>query len=205
MYKNIIKNFFGPLMAFVVLVLALPFLLFIALAIKVCSPKGPVFYSQRRIGLGGKPFNCFKFRTMVPNAEAKLASYLAKNPHFEAEYRQFFKLKNDPRIIKGIGNFLRKTSLDELPQFINVLRGEMSVVGPRPIVNEEIVKYGDSYSTLISVKPGITGLWQVSGRNDISYTQRVALDMEYINNVTLCNDIKICFKTFKVMLLGRGY
>jgi lipopolysaccharide/colanic/teichoic acid biosynthesis glycosyltransferase len=200
-FKRLLDIFFSLLF----LSVTLPFLIIIALLIKLCSPQGSVLYKHKRIGKDGKLFGCLKFRTMVPDADQKLQQYLQENPAFQEEYQNYFKLKHDPRIIRGIGHFLRNTSFDELPQFINVLGGQMSIIGPRPIVEAEIPKYGDFFPKLISVKPGITGLWQISGRNDISYVERVALDMRYIDNINFKQDVIIAFKTIKVILLGKGY
>lgn len=142
---------------------------------------------------------------MVPKADQALAGYLRANSHLKKEYARTFKLKQDPRIIKGVGRFLRNSSLDELPQFFNVLKGDMSVVGPRPITEPEIKKYGKHFKKLVSVRPGITGLWQISGRNDISYEQRVDLDMQYISHLSLRQDLLIGLKTIGVILLRKGY
>jgi lipopolysaccharide/colanic/teichoic acid biosynthesis glycosyltransferase len=172
--------------------------------IKIKSPNGPIFFGHQRIGKDGKFFRVYKFRTMVPDAEARLKKMLNENPKIKAEFEKDFKLKDDPRIVPSIGNFLRKSSLDELPQFFNSLIGDMSVVGPRPIVEDEIAKYGKYAIKLYSVKPGVTGLWQVSGRNDISYDERVSLDMDYIDKQSLFMDIKIIFQTVMVMVFNKG-
>jgi len=203
-FKQLAKRIFDIVFSIVALVLLSPIFLIIAILIKIKSPNGPVFFKHQRIGKDGKFFRVYKFRTMVPDAEAKLKKMLDENPKIKEEFEKDFKLKDDPRIIKGIGNFLRESSLDELPQFFNVLLGNMSVVGPRPIVENEAIKYGKYIKKLLSIKPGVTGLWQVSGRNDINYDERIALDMEYIDNQSLWLDIKIIFKTIIVMIFKKG-
>ena len=177
-----------------------PILVLIALAIKLGS-RGPVFFRQNRIGRGGQTIHILKFRTMVRNAEEVLQTYLQENPDLREEWEADQKLRNDPRITK-VGAWLRKTSLDELPQLWNVVWGEMSLVGPRPIVDDEIVKYGSAFISYTRVRPGMTGLWQVSGRNDLSYKQRVHLDRFYICNWSTWLDILILAKTFPVVLQG---
>jgi len=181
-----------------------PIFLIIAVLIKINSPKGEIIFGHKRIGKDGKLFKVYKFRTMVPNAENILQELLKNNPEKKEEYEKDFKLKDDPRIIPIVGNFLRKSSLDELPQFFNSLIGDMSIVGPRPIIQAEIEKYGKYANKLFSVKPGVTGLWQVSGRNDISYNERVNLDMNYIDKRNLFEDIRIVFETVRVMLFRKG-
>ncbi|WP_027187476.1 undecaprenyl-phosphate galactose phosphotransferase WbaP [Desulfovibrio cuneatus] len=180
----------------------LPLFALLALCIRLDS-KGPVLFTQRRIGREGKAFNVYKFRTMQVDAEAALQGYLAQNPEAVAEWEASQKLKDDPRITK-VGHFLRRTSLDELPQLINVLRGEMSVVGPRPIVPDEVDKYGEGYAAYARCLPGITGLWQISGRSDTSYEERVALDAFYMNNWSVWLDIYIVLRTVPVVLGRRG-
>jgi len=182
-------------------VLALPLLLAIVVLILLESPGG-IFFAQTRVGLGGRPFKLWKFRTMVRNAEERLAEYLAVHPEMREEWDRTQKLRNDPRVTR-VGRILRKTSLDELPQMWNVLRGEMSLVGPRPIVFEEVSRYGDHFSLYARVRPGFTGLWQVSGRNDTSYSQRVALDSYYVRNWSLRLDFSILARTLP-LVLGRG-
>ncbi len=174
----------------------------IALAIRLSS-KGPAFYCQQRIGKHGIVFCAWKFRTMVVDADEVLRRYLDENPELRREWEQNFKLRNDPRVT-AVGRFLRKTSLDELPQLWNVLRGEMSLIGPRPIVDAEIVRYGDSIGLLGRVKPGLSGLWQVSGRSNTSYTDRVRLDMYYIRNWSVWLDLFILAKTCAVVLRRQG-
>ena len=167
------------------------------------STKGHPLFTHERIGKNGKSFMVYKFRTMFIDADERLELLLENCDECKKEWENDFKLKNDPRITK-IGKFLRKTSLDELPQFINVLKGEMSLVGPRPIVEDEIKKYGEYFEYFTSVKPGITGLWQVSGRNDIDYDERVQLDVWYVRNWSIELDIQILIKTILVVLRGKG-
>ncbi|MDR2160618.1 MAG: undecaprenyl-phosphate galactose phosphotransferase WbaP [Desulfovibrio sp.] len=185
-----------------ILLLALPLLLCLALCIRLDSP-GPVLFRHRRIGGGGKPFTLFKFRTMRVNADALLQSHLAEHPEKALEWNASQKLRHDPRVTR-LGHFLRRTSLDELPQLFNVLRGEMSLVGPRPIVEAEIARYGRIFSLYTAVLPGITGLWQVSGRNDCSYTDRISLDRDYVLQWSVWLDIFILIKTVPVVLGRRG-
>jgi Undecaprenyl-phosphate galactose phosphotransferase WbaP len=185
-----------------VLLLLSPIVAFIVAAIKWTSP-GPIFYSQDRIGLGGKTFKIWKFRSMVPNADKVLRECLENDPTLAAEWAATQKLTNDPRI-SGIGRLLRKTSLDELPQLWNVLNGSMSLVGPRPIVRSEIAKYGDVYWLYARSKPGITGLWQVNGRNNTTYEERLAYDTFYVRNWSIWFDWYILLKTFRVVVLCEG-
>lgn len=164
---------------------------------------GPVIYRHRRIGRGGRPFDCFKFRTMRRDADRVLAELLSTDPCARREWEQQHKLRNDPRIHR-LGRFLRMSSLDELPQFFNVLRGEMSIVGPRPIVEAEIPRYGERIYDYLSMTPGITGLWQVSGRSDTSYQHRVDLDSRYRETCSLLLDLKIICRTVIVLLFERN-
>lgn len=190
---------------FVICLAAMPFVLLVVLpiALLVALDGHSPFFSQQRVGRNGKMFACLKFRTMVVDAERKLEEYLIDNEAMRAEWNATRKLKNDPRIT-AIGRFLRKTSLDELPQVWNVLRGEMSLVGPRPVVTEELPLYGSATAVYLACLPGITGLWQVSGRNDVSYDARVALDVEYAENWSLLLDMKILLLTAPVALGMRG-
>lgn len=183
------------------LILLSPLLLGITLIVK--SDGGPAFFGHKRIGKSGKTFYCLKFRSMVPHADKVLQQYLHNNAEARKEWDETHKLKNDPRITR-IGRFLRRSSLDELPQLINVLLGEMSLVGPRPIVHAEVEKYALDISHYYRVRPGITGLWQVSGRNNVSYPMRVQMDSWYVRNWTLWNDIAILFKTFPALLKRQG-
>ncbi|NJL48269.1 MAG: undecaprenyl-phosphate galactose phosphotransferase WbaP, partial [Leptolyngbyaceae cyanobacterium SM2_5_2] len=180
----------------------LPVIAIIALLVKLDSP-GPVFYGQKRLGQEGFPFVAYKFRSMVANADQVLEAYFQANPELRVQWERDQKLRYDPRITR-IGHFLRRTSLDELPQLWNVLRGEMSLVGPRPIVREEIIRYAEKYDLYTKVLPGLTGLWQVSGRNNVSYEERVNLDAYYVRNWSVWLDIYILLKTIWVVLIGDG-
>jgi len=164
---------------------------------------GPVVFSQQRIGRGGKQFRVYKFRTMVPNAQQVLKDILASDPILRAEYERDHKLKNDPRVTV-VGKFLRRTSLDELPQLWNIFKGEMSLVGPRPVEEFEMRKYGVHAHYYYSQRPGLTGLWQISGRSNVTYAQRVAMDTYYSRKRTLWLDLNIIFATVKVVLSSRG-
>lgn len=166
--------------------------------------KGPLFFKQLRIGKNGKEFRFYKYRSMVMHADEKLWKYLNNNPEAKTEYKKYKKLKKDPRITK-IGEFLRKTSLDEFPQFINVLKGDMSLVGPRPYLYREKEDMGDKYDEIIKVKPGLTGYWQVNGRSDVDFKERLEMDVKYIENRTLWLDFKILVKTvLKVFTKKEG-
>jgi lipopolysaccharide/colanic/teichoic acid biosynthesis glycosyltransferase len=181
---------------------AIVFAAAIAVAIVVES-RGPVLFAHIRIGRSNRRLRLWKFRTMVQDADAVLDEYLKAHPDLLAEWRETHKLKNDPRVTR-VGRWLRRSSLDELPQLINVLRGEMSMVGPRPIVAEEVAKYGPVFALYSRVRPGLTGLWQVSGRTDTSYRARTALDLEYLRERTLGLDLLVLLKTIRVVLLGHG-
>jgi Undecaprenyl-phosphate galactose phosphotransferase WbaP len=174
----------------------------IAILIKVSSP-GPVLYGHERIGKKGKVIKVWKFRSMIVDADKVLDELLAVDPEMRAEWDAAHKLKKDPRIT-GIGNFLRKTSLDELPQFYNILKGEMSFIGPRPVTKSEEEKYGENFNYIFSVTPGISGMWQVSGRSDADYAERVAFDSYYIQNWSLWLDIWLIFRTVGVVFSGKG-
>ena len=182
-----------------VISLGSPVFLLLALLVKLSSP-GPVFYVQRRVGRDYRHFGCIKFRTMRADADDILANLLVKSASMRAEFERDFKLRKDPRITP-IGRFLRRSSLDELPQFLNVLRGEMSLVGPRPIVDKELERYGEFMEEVASVRPGLTGLWQVSGRNNLSYAKRVRLDLAYARGRSFMLDLAIILRTFGVLLL----
>lgn len=198
---QLIKRCFDLTASVSVIIIGFPILLWIAL--KVLASGRPIFYGHRRVGQNGKHFLCYKFRTMAVNADVLLKELLERDPQARAEWNRDFKLKNDPRIT-SIGHFLRKTSLDELPQLWNVLKGEMSLVGPRPIVDAELERYGNQIDYYLEAKPGVTGLWQVSGRNDVSYDTRVYLDAWYVKNWSLFNDIVILLKTVKVIFKKDG-
>lgn len=186
------------LASFLVVIL-IPIFVLIACIIKANS-RGPIFFKQRRIGKNKKPFSCFKFRTMHPEAEFMLKNLLKTNEDIQIEFEHNQKLSNDPRIT-FIGKYLRFTSLDEIPQIFNVLKGEMSFIGPRPIIEEEIKRYENKFDIAFSVNPGMSGLWQVSGRNKLSYKRRVQLDVIYAKNLNLKLDLNIFFRTLGVILL----
>jgi len=197
-----IKRFMDLAIVIIGGTLILPFLLLIALLIKISSP-GPVLYKQKRIGRNGNYFYTYKFRSMAADAEKGLQNLLESNPTLKQEWTQTHKLVNDPRITP-LGRFLRRTSFDEFPQLINILKGEMSLVGPRPIVDAEIEKYGEDYHRVFSIKPGLTGMWQVSGRSDTNYLDRVAYDVYYLQSWSVWLDLWIIFKTFGVVIMGKG-
>lgn len=199
--KKFYKRSFDIFFSISVLLCCFPLYLIVGLFIYISSP-GPIFYTQERVGKNFQRFKCLKFRSMVINADQVLAELLAHNPEKRKEFEETFKLKNDPRIT-WIGKILRVTSLDELPQFWNVLIGDMSVVGPRPLVPDEVHKYGNKMGRVLSVKPGITGLWQVSGRNDIPYSQRVLIDVYYVNHNNPLLDIWIMLKTVGVVIFPK--
>ncbi len=183
------------------LILLSPIMLVIAAFVRLDG--GSSFFGHKRLGRGGKIFPCLKFRTMVMNGDKVLKEYLQNNPEAEVEWKATQKLQNDPRVTR-LGKFLRSTSIDELPQLINVLRGDMSLVGPRPIVKDEVAHYSHDIAHYYSVRPGVTGLWQVSGRNDVSYTQRVQMDSWYVRNWSLWHDVAIICKTFPAVFKRSG-
>ena len=202
-YKNF-KRLFDIFFALLLIIFLLPLFLIIGISIKINS-KGSIFYTQKRIGKNNTTFSCYKFRTMHPQAKYLLKKILIKNPDYKSQFSETRKIINDPRITK-IGRFLRLSSLDELPQIFNVFKGDMSFIGPRPIVKSEIKKYGKNFGKVFSIKPGISGLWQVSGRNNLSYDKRVELDINYSENINFLLDIKIFIRTIIVILFpfGRG-
>ncbi len=200
-----IKRVLDALFALFVLVVLSPLFILLVITVKLSSPQGSIFYAHQRLGKQGKPFACWKLRTMYPHADAKLQDYLNTHPHLKNEFEATHKLRSDPRIIKGVGHFLRATSLDELPQFFNVLLGQMSTIGPRPITADELPRYHPNEALFLSMTPGVSGLWQVSGRNDVSYEQRVKLDLSYIQNQSFKNDTIIFLKTFLVIIHRKGY
>jgi exopolysaccharide production protein ExoY len=197
-----IKRAFDILFALVAIVGLLPLFIGCCVLVFATSP-GPVWFRHRRIGLGGEPFECLKFRTMEVDAERRLQEYLASDPDARREWQEKHKLTNDPRITP-FGRFMRRTSLDELPQLINVLYGEMSVVGPRPIVHDEIEKYREHFSVYAAGRPGLTGLWQVSGRNRTTYSERVDYDVQYLRNWSLIRDVRIILATVAHVIDGGG-
>ena len=200
-YK-ILKRILDFVFSFLLIIFLIPLLLLIGIIIKINS-KGPILYTQKRIGKNNITFYCYKFRTMHHDSKYLLKKILIKNPNFKSEFSESRKIINDPRITK-IGKFLRFSSLDELPQIFNVLKGDMSLIGPRPIVKSEIKKYGNDFKKVFSNKPGISGLWQVSGRNKLSYSKRVELDIFYSENISFRLDIKIFIRTLLVILFPNG-
>ena len=199
--NNMLKRTVDCIGSLVLIIIFSPVLVIIALLIR--RDGGSSIYKQERIGYGGKTFKCYKFRSMVMNSQQRLEEVLATDPKAREEWENDFKLKNDPRIT-AIGNFLRKTSLDELPQLFNVLQGDMSLVGPRPVVPDELPRYGALTLKYLSARPGMTGLWQVSGRNDVTYRERVSLDCYYIENWKLHTDFVLMLKTVTVIFHGKG-
>lgn len=200
--KRLLKRIFDLVLASIVALAGLPLFVIISILIRLDSG-GPVFYSQRRIGRGGREFRAWKFRSMLPNADALLHAYLSEHPEKALEWKQNHKLRLDPRVTK-VGRFLRQTSLDEIPQLWNVLRGEMSLVGPRPIVRAEIAKYGKYFELYTRVQSGVTGLWQVSGRSETTYEDRVAMDTFYVRNWSVWLDLCILFRTIGVLCMRTG-
>jgi lipopolysaccharide/colanic/teichoic acid biosynthesis glycosyltransferase len=202
-YANAGKRAFDIVLSLVLLVALAPVLLLLAAAVAVTSGF-PVFYGGERVGKDGRPFRMWKLRTMVPNAEAIIEEWKRKGTEEGLIYFQSYKLRKDPRITP-LGRFLRKTSLDELPQLWNVLRGDMSFVGPRPIVEGELEKYGEDADAFLSVRPGVTGLWQVSGRNQIDYPERAYLELDYVRRLSLRQDAAVLLRTVPVLLKRNGY
>lgn len=201
MHNRLIKRTFDIVISAILLLLLSPLFLYISL--KIRKSGGSVFFAHTRIGRNGNPFPCYKFRSMIPNAQEVLQNLLNNDPIAKAEWDKDFKLKQDPRITK-IGHFLRKTSLDELPQLWNVLKGEMSLVGPRPVITAEVERYGEKAVYYYQAKPGMTGLWQVSGRNDVDYEGRIYLDAWYVKNWNLWTDLVIMLRTVEVVLNRDG-
>jgi len=200
--SQFVKGFFDFAFAAALSLAALALGVLIALAI-VLDSRGPVFFCHTRLGRSRRPFRLWKFRTMIVGSNGAFQEYLDRNPELAREWRLTHKLRGDPRITR-VGRFLRKTSLDELPQLWNVLRGDMSMVGPRPIVREEVAKYGPAFALYSQVLPGLTGLWQVSGRNDTHYHRRVELDSHYIRHWAPWLDGMILLQTVRVVLRGHG-
>ena len=197
-YKYI-KRMMDVILATIALVVLSPIFLIIAIAIKIES-KGPVFFKHTRIGKNGKIIKLYKFRSMVINAEELIKSF---TPEQMKEYKENYKLTNDPRITK-IGKFLRKTSLDELPQLFNIIKGDLSIIGPRPVVTDELKKYGTNTEKFLSVTPGLTGYWAANGRSCTSYEQRMQMELYYIDNLSLKMDIKVFFKTIEAVIKREG-
>ncbi len=197
-----LKRAFDVVSAALGLFMLSPLFIMMIILIKM-SDGGPVFYRHRRIGRGGRPFYCLKFRTMKTNGDAILESYLRENPQAQAEWISTRKLQSDPRVT-DVGSVIRKLSLDELPQLLNILRGEMSIVGPRPIIGEELELYGPAAAYYMRSRPGLTGIWQISGRNDVPYDKRVAYDQGYVENWSFRGDVAIILKTIPVVCAARG-
>ena len=199
MIYKIVKRLFDFFAALVGSIVTLPFFLIIAIVIKLDS-KGPVFFIHHRVGKNGKPLPILKFRTMVVGAENMIKDF---TPEQKKEWEKNFKLEHDPRVTR-IGHFLRKTSIDELPQLYNILAGQLSIVGPRPVTKEEIDKYGDKKDKILSVTPGLTGWWACNGRSDIDYVERMELELYYVEHASLWLDIKIIFKTAQIVITHKG-
>jgi len=201
---RLVKRLGDILFSLIVLITAFPLFVILAFLVKLSSA-GPVFYIQERVGRNYSRFGCIKFRTMYSEADDLLSNLLAKSPAMRNEFERDFKLRKDPRITP-IGRMLRRSSLDELPQFFNIIKGDMSLVGPRPIVTQEIEKYGEFMEEVISVRPGLTGLWQVSGRNNLSYKRRVQLDSIYARQRTFILDVRVILRTLGVLFfpMDRG-
>jgi Undecaprenyl-phosphate galactose phosphotransferase WbaP len=203
--SQFIKRTSDLIMASLLLLFTLPLLITCALAVKIASPGGPIFYRQQRIGLDGRPFSILKLRSMVPDADARLMEYLNSNAEAREEWRRFVKLRNDPRLIPLVGKWLRKSSIDELPQLINVVRGDMSLIGPRPFNQNDVPHYATQFLELRhSVRPGLTGLWQVEARNDASHAIREQLDTYYIRNWSLWLDFWVLLRTPRAVISARG-
>jgi exopolysaccharide production protein ExoY len=200
--QRIVKRALDVAVSLTMLIALLPLVLFVALAIATDS-RGPVLFVQRRIGRGGRIFPLLKFRTMVTDGEAVLAAHFESNSEMLIEWEQYRKLRDDPRVTRT-GAFLRRYSVDELPQIVNVLRGHMSLVGPRPVTTDELELLGERGPQIVSVRPGLTGLWAVSGRSDISYAERAQLEYRYAQDWNLWLDLKILLRTIPTVLRGRG-
>lgn len=200
---GLFKRVMDLIIAGTALILAAPVMIVVGLLIKIATG-GPAVFSHSRVGFGGKPFNCYKFRSMVANSDEVLKTYLAANPDARKEWEETHKIRNDPRVT-SFGRLLRKSSLDELPQLINILRGDMSCVGPRPIVKDELSRYGDHQAEYLGTRPGLTGLWQVSGRSSMDYDNRIALDSQYVRNWSIWLDVVILLRTIvAVMRVDRA-
>ena len=197
-YKAI-KRIIDIILSIIGSILLAPIFFIIAIIIKIDS-KGPIFFIHKRIGKDGKEIGIYKFRTMVNNAEDLIKNF---TPEQKEEFERCYKLENDPRVTK-IGNFLRKTSIDELPQIFNILKGELSIIGPRPIIEAELEKYGDDKDKFLSVKPGLTGYWAANGRSDTTYEERVQMELYYVDHMSLWLDIKIFFKTIIAVIRKEG-
>ena len=201
LYTNSGKILFDIAFVLCTAVIVLPVVLLLAVLVK--RDGGSAFFGHTRVGKNGKIFKCWKIRTMIPNAEERLKVFLEENPNAKEQWQREFKLDDDPRVTR-IGALLRRTSLDELPQFFNVLRGEMSVVGPRPVTQCEITHYGKRSAAILALRPGVTGTWQVSGRNEISYKDRVNIDERYVHTYSFLGDLFVIFKTIGSVLFRTG-
>ena len=201
--RKIFKRLIDILGGIVGTIVLIPLTIGISIANLICKDNGPIFYSQYRMGKNGKLFKMYKYRSMVVGADEKLKKYLEENEEARKEYKKYKKLKHDPRVTK-VGEFIRKTSLDEFPQFINVLKGDMSLVGPRPYLEREKEDMNGYYKYITTFKPGLTGLWQISGRSDVDFATRIDLDMQYYYNHSLKGDIKILFKTAMKLVKREG-
>lgn len=201
-WNRVIKRIFDLVCTIFGSILLSPLLLGLTLLVAVTN-RGHVIFAHQRVGKNGKLFPCYKFQTMIPNAQQALEQYLKDNPEARREWEANFKLEHDPRVTR-LGAFLRKTSLDELPQLWNVIRGDMSLVGPRPIITAEIERYGDYFREYSMVLPGITGMWQASGRSDVTYEERVAMDTWYVRNWSIWVDLMYLFKTITVVFSRKG-
>lgn len=196
---DFVKRVFDIVWSLIGLIVLSPVFIILSILVKTTS-EGPVFFAHKRVGKGGKTIKIYKFRSMVTNAEELIKQF---TPEQKAEYEKNFKLENDPRITK-VGNFMRKTSLDELPQLINILKGDISIVGPRPVMDVEIKIYGNYRNMLLSVKPGLTGFWAANGRSHTTYTRRRAMEIYYVKNRSVLLDLKIIFKTFISVFKREG-
>lgn len=201
--EKMAKRLLDILGGFCGLIVLIPLTIGIWIANKIAKDNGPIFFTQERIGKNGKMFKMYKYRSMVVDSEEKLKQYLEENEEARKEFKIYKKLKNDPRITK-VGKFIRKTSLDEFPQFINVLKGEMSLVGPRPYMEREKEDINGFFKYITSCKPGITGLWQTRGRSNTTFTDRLTMDMNYYYNHTLKTDIKLLYKTVEKVVKKEG-
>jgi lipopolysaccharide/colanic/teichoic acid biosynthesis glycosyltransferase len=195
----IVKRLLDIVLSFIGMILLLPIIIIISIIVK-CDSKGPIFFRHKRIGQNGKIIYIYKFRTMCQNAEEMIKKF---TPEQMKEFKTYYKLEKDPRITK-VGDFLRKSSLDELPQMLNIFRGDLSIVGPRPIVPKELEKYGEDKEKFLSTKPGLTGYWQANGRSNTTYEERIKMELYYIDNQSLWLDIKIFFKTFGSVIKKEG-
>ena len=201
--QKILKRLIDILGGIIGIIALVPLTIIVAIANLICKDNGPIFYSQYRMGKNGKLFKMYKYRSMVVGADEKLKKYLEENENARKEYKKYKKLKHDPRVTK-VGEFIRKTSLDEFPQFINVLKGDMSLVGPRPYLEREKEDMNGYYKYITTCKPGLTGLWQISGRSNVDFATRIDLDMQYYYNHSLKGDVKILFKTAMKLVKREG-